>query len=157
MSDCNHPNSTIEKDGREYCGFCGREIRLEKIENSLCNTIEMDGQRVLSVKNPWAYMIMFMGKDIENRTWHTNYRGRILIHASKKSIRVGDFIFGMLKNASYRDCILWHIRSDIYSGKIIGSIELVDCIQNSTSPWAQRGYWHWVLRNPRLFTTPLAT
>jgi hypothetical protein len=41
--------------------------------------------KVLSVKNPWAFLIIYYGKDIENRTRKTNYRGRIAIHASLKS------------------------------------------------------------------------
>jgi len=40
--------------------------------------------KVLSIINPWAHFIMYHGKNIENRTWKTDYRGRILIHVSKK-------------------------------------------------------------------------
>lgn len=38
--------------------------------------------KVLSVQNPWAYLIAYGVKDIENRGWSTPYRGKILIHAS---------------------------------------------------------------------------
>lgn len=38
--------------------------------------------KVLSVKNPYAYSIIHGGKDVENRTWNTDYRGRLYIHAS---------------------------------------------------------------------------
>ena len=38
--------------------------------------------KVLSVKNPFAYLILQGGKDVENRTWTTDYRGRLYIHAS---------------------------------------------------------------------------
>ena len=37
----------------------------------------------LSIRQPWAYCILDYGKDIENRTWSTSIRGRVLIHASK--------------------------------------------------------------------------
>jgi len=37
--------------------------------------------KALSLSRPWAWA-MFHGKDIENRTWPTSYRGRIIIHAA---------------------------------------------------------------------------
>ena len=40
--------------------------------------------RALSIKQPWASLIVHHGKDIENRTWPTKIRGRIAIHASKR-------------------------------------------------------------------------
>jgi hypothetical protein len=36
----------------------------------------------LSVKNPWAYAILNLGKNIENRTRGTGYRGILYIHSS---------------------------------------------------------------------------
>jgi hypothetical protein len=36
----------------------------------------------LSVKNPWSYLIAAGVKDVENRSWSTSYRGRMLIHSS---------------------------------------------------------------------------
>ena len=40
--------------------------------------------KVLSVKQPWAYLLVSGIKDIENRPRRTHFRGRILIHASAK-------------------------------------------------------------------------
>lgn len=40
--------------------------------------------KALSVRQPWADLILFKEKTIETRTWKTNYRGEILIVASKK-------------------------------------------------------------------------
>ena len=37
--------------------------------------------KTLSVKQPWASLICSGIKDIENRTWKTKFRGRVLIHA----------------------------------------------------------------------------
>ena len=39
--------------------------------------------KVLSVRQPWAWLIVAGHKDIENRKWYTNHRGPLLIHASK--------------------------------------------------------------------------
>ena len=41
--------------------------------------------KALSIKQPWASLIAHGIKDIENRTWKTNFRGRIYIHASSIS------------------------------------------------------------------------
>jgi hypothetical protein len=39
--------------------------------------------RAISIKQPWAYLIVTGIKDIENRTWTIRYRGPLVIHASK--------------------------------------------------------------------------
>lgn len=42
--------------------------------------------KTLSIRNPGAYLVAFGVKDVENRSWKTNYRGELLIHSS------GDFL-----------------------------------------------------------------
>ena len=37
--------------------------------------------KVLTIKNPWAELIVKGYKEYEFRSWKTNYRGKILIHA----------------------------------------------------------------------------
>ena len=96
--------------------------------------------KTLSVKNPWAYLICSGAKDIENRLWQTHYRGRILVHAGARWDKTGPSL-DILVNPP--------------CSAIIGSVEISDCIQNSTSIWAAPGLWHWVLKNPVLFDKPL--
>lgn len=43
--------------------------------------------KILSVKQPWATLIVTGHKKLETRSWSTEYRGQILIHASKKMDR----------------------------------------------------------------------
>ncbi|WP_375449244.1 ASCH domain-containing protein, partial [uncultured Nostoc sp.] len=40
--------------------------------------------KAISVRQPWAWGIIYSIKNIENRGWPINYRGDILIHAAKK-------------------------------------------------------------------------
>jgi ASCH domain len=40
-----------------------------------------DEAPVLTVRQPWAWAIIHGGKDVENRSWRTKYRGPLLIHA----------------------------------------------------------------------------
>jgi hypothetical protein len=44
---------------------------------------------------------------------------------------------------------------ELPTGAIVGSVEIVDCIQNSKSKWAIRGQWHWILKNPRALARPI--
>lgn len=102
----------------------------------------------LSIRQPWAWHILNSGKDIENRDWPTRFRGRVLIHASK----------GMTR-AEYEDGQdpLWaHAGPTIElppierleRGGIVGSVEIVDCVMASDSPWFC-GRFGFVLRDPQ--------
>ena len=49
--------------------------------------------KALSIMQPWAWLIVNGHKSVENRTWNTNYRGQLLIHAGRKQDAAGyDFI-----------------------------------------------------------------
>ena len=39
--------------------------------------------RALSIRQPWAWLIIHAGKDIENRIHNTRHRGPLYIHAPK--------------------------------------------------------------------------
>ena len=71
--------------------------------------------KVLTIKEPWASLIIEGYKNYEFRSWKTNYRGKILIHAGK----------GIDKNSlnRFKEFDLKYIR-----GAIIGEAEIVDCI-----------------------------
>ena len=47
--------------------------------------------KTLSVKQPHATLICTGVKKVENRTWKTDYRGRLLIHASGNAMSFYDF------------------------------------------------------------------
>jgi hypothetical protein len=47
--------------------------------------------KVLSVQQPYATLICAGVKTVENRTWKTDYRGKLLIHASGASFAYPDF------------------------------------------------------------------
>ena len=38
---------------------------------------------------------------------------------------------------------------------IIGSVEIVDCVVNHSSIWAEKGVYNWVLANPILYSKPI--
>jgi hypothetical protein len=41
--------------------------------------------RVVTIRQPWAWAIVYGGKDVENRRWRTSYRGPLLIHAGQNA------------------------------------------------------------------------
>lgn len=98
--------------------------------------------KALSIQQPWAWAILCAGKDVENRDWYTNLRGRILIHAGKKIDKNGY-------------CYLYHIMglvaippiNELETGGIVGSVEIVDCVAKSESEWFS-GKYGFVLKNP---------
>ena len=105
--------------------------------------------KAISIKQPYASLIVNGIKDIENRTWKTNYRGRVLIHASGT--------FAPIKGLTDEQYRLMK-DSGIYlkiTSAIIGSVEIVDCVKNHNSIWAEKGVWNWVLANPVKFPKPI--
>jgi len=93
--------------------------------------------KALSIQQPWAWAIL-NGKDIENRSWYTPVRGRILIHAGKKLDYDGVMFLQTMNVIAPKNLPL---------GGIVGSVELVDCVTKSDSPWFF-GKYGFVLKNP---------
>lgn len=135
--------------------------------------------KAISIKQPWASLIVHGIKDIENRTWACpkKYIGqRVLIHASGshgKKFKVNltneqiKAAFAMIADG----CML----GNIPFGSIIDSVEIVDCVINHPSVWAEKTenytvgmnpkiyeditgkkiVYNWVLANPILFKEPI--
>jgi hypothetical protein len=161
----------------------------------------------LSVNNPVSYLICYGIKEVENRTWTTDYRGTLHIHSSgrvgfrgmpdfsrfpmpvvhefdrvlseiQKLDEAGTYIgipdAGVrveLKNEArqpenalnqYRLLadVYAHYRSKdpapfFHANAIIGTVELVDIVADSASPWAEPEKYHWILENGRLLDEPI--
>lgn len=121
--------------------------------------------KALSVKQPWAYLICSGLKDVENRTWPTKFRGRVLIHAptSKNTQKLTtDQFHEVLCKAGPE------MEKHCQKSAIIGSVEIVDCVLNYDSIWAEKTntttlgecekgvtIYNWVLANPVLFANPI--
>lgn len=73
--------------------------------------------KVLSIKEPWASLIMNGTKKIETRSWKTKYRGEIYIHASlSKAKIIKPEVYELIKDMNFK------------CGYIICKCNLVDCI-----------------------------
>ena len=103
----------------------------------------------LSVKQPWAWLIIHGGKDIENRDWRRRYPGRILIHASKQMLGTG-YERCMAFVQTHRPAISIIVPEpwELEYGGIIGEVQIVGCVESSASPWFT-GPYGYVLANPK--------
>jgi hypothetical protein len=101
----------------------------------------------LSIRQPWAWVILHRGKDVENRTWPTKFRGRLLIHAAK-IMRNEDWRAGYMAFSRCAQSLGMEGPQALDYGGIVGSVELVDCVTESASPWFA-GPFGFVLRNPQ--------
>jgi hypothetical protein len=107
--------------------------------------------KVLSLKQPWAELVLLGDKTIEIRKWNTNFRGKFLIHASRNPDEDAMKRFGF---------------EELPFGFILGEAELVDVkhynkeefekdkdLHLATSEWGDYGF---ILKNVKRIK-PIAT
>lgn len=114
--------------------------------------------KALSVRPPWSVLICppahlyarnrYLPKNVENRTWTTDYIGDLIIHSSRAydvgamDINPMAFINGMTA-------------SEYPRGYLIGIVHLDYVGLEVQSPWHQEGYYGWYMSNPRPFKNPI--
>lgn len=108
--------------------------------------------KTISVRQPWANLIVWGLKTIEIRTWSTHYRGKLLIHASKTVDQLGAGRFPM-------------DRQDL--GALVGVVELQDVKPFTAEMWSELadshldlgsyvpGLFAWFVSNPVPFEKPI--
>lgn len=94
--------------------------------------------KAISIRQPWASLIVDGPKRIENRTWKTSRRGWVLVHAGltwcPPEVEAFEFCRdrGLLEDASAAK-VLREINRKC--GGIIGAMRIDDCVETETSPW----------------------
>lgn len=109
----------------------------------------------LSIRQPWAELILQGSKTIEVRTWATGHRGELWLHAGIKPDRKALDRFNLAAK-------------DLSFGALVGRSELYDCVEFTTETWERWRIYHlnegplerrryaWFLRNPiRIHPRPL--
>lgn len=132
----------------------------------------MAEMRALTIRQPWPWAIVTQGKDVENRTWKTAYRGRLAIHAASQfddGIFPGAFPVDSARRA-YRVARAKSILAQkpapetrcMVPSAVIAVAELAgihhadECRLPGTppvrlcSPWAVHGEYHWELKDVRV-------
>jgi hypothetical protein len=92
--------------------------------------------KALSIRQPWAWLIVHGPKDIENRTGRTKYRGPLLIHASAGMTRCEYYhVAGCIELLSGGHSVDLPPMEELQRGGIVGSAEITACVSLSFSPW----------------------
>lgn len=89
----------------------------------------------LSIRQPWAWLIVSGWKNIENRTWSTNVRGQILIHASNGMTRSEYDACSLFMMAQGMGSIQLPAYERLERGGIVGSAVILDCVTSHSSEW----------------------
>ena len=93
------------------------------------------GMRALSIRQPWASLIISGIKPVENRTWKSSYRGPLLIHAGKNMDMEA---YNWLKSDVGVKKV---VRGSIFlRGGIIGKVNMIDCVEAYESEWFEGPY-----------------
>lgn len=104
--------------------------------------------KALSLKQPYAWAL-FNGKDVENRTWRTNHRGLLLVHASGS---VNRRYWLEACEVCRQHGLVVPGQSSLAYGALIGAVDVVDCRWGEEDDeWGFAQHWHWKIENPRLF------
>jgi hypothetical protein len=144
--------------------------------------------KAITIKQPWASLIierrrenLSLGiKDIENRTWPCpkKYIGqRVLVHASTNSDKRIAFTkpqYEYIQGEGYEPYGNFNIMCYKLRGAIIGSVQIIACVMNHPSIWAEKTagvtdinthefiprrnpkpIYNWVLANPIKFPEPI--
>ena len=128
--------------------------------------------KAISVRAPWWYAILHLGKDIENRDWYTNQRGTVWLHAAKWHDEFG--ISDVLRYdvaPMYREAKRLDLKLPVGSNQIlmpppvlddfkaargclVGKVDIVGCVMSHASPWfcGKHGF---VLANPVALPKPI--
>ena len=96
-------------------------------------------KRGLSIRQPYAELIMRGDKKIEYRSRPTKVRERVYIYASLTPADIEEFEDMGLKPG------------DLPTGVVIGTVEIVGCKEEKGYP----GSYEWHLANPQRFEKPV--
>ena len=106
--------------------------------------------RALSIRQPWAWLVVNGYKDIENRTWSSPFRGRIYVHAGQRMIADD---YPEQRDYIHRSGII--IPESLGRGAIVGEVTITGCVDLSDSPWFC-GPYGFTLADPVAYERPIA-
>jgi len=89
------------------------------------------GTKVITIRQPYATLIVLGLKEFETRKWRTHYRGPLVIHASKRKMKTPQLLLvdWLLSNVSR----VYHDQLKAFSyGAAVGRVELIECKPQSS-------------------------
>ena len=138
--------------------------------------------KAITIQQPWAQLCVLGFKRFETRSWPTDYRGTLAIHAGQGLSMVGGKS-GMLDCLAFSELPEDHFFAlrledyvthyddgtaevDLPRGCVIGTVEVVRCerrplvepeldAEQYSFMACDKDWWAWELANPVLFDTPV--
>lgn len=123
--------------------------------------------KAITIWQPWAYMLIVGLKRYETRSWKTNYRGPLAIHAAAKAdSAIKQTMDINLYNYLNNEVLLYHAR-DLPRGCVVGVCELVEChkidadFMKSLNSQEKRfgnfviGGYAWQIKNMSMLANPI--
>ena len=107
--------------------------------------------KALSIRQPWAWLIVNGHKDLENRDWPTKFRGRVYVHTGLK-IETDDF--PELRRVAHLRGFDLPGPGEVAVGAIVGEVDIVGCVTESNSPWFV-GPYGFILADPQAYSQPV--
>lgn len=100
----------------------------------------------LTVRQPYAGLIISGVKDVENRSWQVSYRGRLAVHAGmqRDTFSADTGITCTMRVRGQEQALAL----DEVHGALLGWVTLADIVTGHPSPWAIQNIYHWVLTDP---------
>lgn len=98
--------------------------------------------KILSIKQPYAWLVVNGHKSVENRTWYTRHRGPLLIHAGT---HLAKDVAGIRRLCLGRGITL---PAEFERGGIVGQVNLREIVLQHPSPWFE-GPYAWILSDPK--------
>lgn len=99
--------------------------------------------KALSIRQPWAWLIVNGWKNVENRERRFKHRGPLLIHAAQWMTEADWEACRIFVDGIPADLAL-PAPADLPRGGIVGEVVLLDCVASHPSPWFT-GPWGLVL------------
>ena len=91
--------------------------------------------KALTIRQPWASLIMAGIKDVENRGWSTGYRGQLAIQRRCAVDRSA--------LAAHAHLLSLEVPGEVLpAGAVLGTVQLLDVVTDHQSPWAEAGSWN---------------
>lgn len=94
--------------------------------------------KAISIRQPWAWLIVNGYKTIENRSWSTKTRDEVLIHAGTL---LTSNSYNAVKKLIQSDPRIAHVAdlippiSELDTGGIVGTAQITGCVATSDNPW----------------------
>lgn len=105
--------------------------------------------KCLTLRQPWAWAVVTGLKDVENRSWKTEYRGPLLIHAAKG--KPEKWAYDAMSKALGRKI---PALDEMVRGAVVGRVNVIDCVTKYKSGFFF-GPYGFVLDDAVEFKTPI--